>query len=59
MCSTELWHLLNALFKSSGVIYWSILPSLLPDHDELSKDDSGFFSTLIVCVVSYRSNKIG
>ena len=49
----------NTSFKSSGIICWPPLPSLLPDELSRDKRDSdGFFSTRRVCIVSRRSNKM-
>ena len=46
----------NALFKSYGVIYWSLPPSLLPNDVSIDKRDSNnFFSTQRVCVSSDSS----
>ena len=44
----------NALFKSYGIICWSLPPSWLPGELSMDKQDSdGFFSTRKVCVVSH------
>ena len=46
----------NALFKSSGEICRSPLPSLLLDELSMDKRDSnGFFSRRLACRTNYRS----
>ena len=42
----------NVLFVSSGVICWSLLPSLLPGELSMGRDSDGFFSTGKVSIVS-------
>ena len=34
----------NVLFVSSGVIYWSLLPSSLPGELSMDRDSDGFSS---------------